>query len=128
MIFQPIIVRADLKAHPDRLFLFGDNELRRGMGGQAAEMRGEPNAVGVATKRAPSMVPSAMWADWDFYRCAAIIDSDLKPAFLHAAAGGVIVCPKDGIGTGRAGLPTKAPCIWTYLRARLIDLHKASSR
>jgi redox-sensitive bicupin YhaK (pirin superfamily) len=30
------------------LFVFGDNLRRTGFGGQAAEMRGEPNAVGIA--------------------------------------------------------------------------------
>ena len=126
MIFQPVITRADLKAHPERLYLFGDNEARAGFGGQAAAMRGEPNAVGVATKRAPSMAASAMWTDGEFDRCITIIDRDLQRAFDHAVAGGVVVCPKDGIGTGRAGLPTNAPRIWAHLRSRLVELHKAS--
>ncbi len=44
--------RAYIRAHPDWLFVFGDNMMRRGFGGQAAEARGEPNAIGIATKRA----------------------------------------------------------------------------
>jgi hypothetical protein len=49
LIFQHQIVSDDVHAHPDRLFLFGDNELLRGRGGQAAASRGNTNAVGVAT-------------------------------------------------------------------------------
>ena len=59
--FQERITRADLRANPDTLYVFGDNMRRRGMGGQAAEMRGEPNAVGIPTKWRPSRT------EWDFF-------------------------------------------------------------
>lgn len=126
MIFQEWIVRADLRANPDRLYLFGDNERREGLGGQAREMRGEPNALGIATKRAPSMQPWALWTDADFKRCAAIIDRDVVRALEHAAAGGIVVCPKAGLGTDRAKLPTNAPRIYQYLRAWLVEIHRLS--
>ena len=47
------ITRQYVKAHPNVYFVFGDNEVRRGYGGQAKEMRGELNTVGVRTKRTP---------------------------------------------------------------------------
>ena len=46
-----------LRSMPEKIFVFGDNLLQRGTKGQAA-IRGEPNAVGVPTKRAPSMLSS----------------------------------------------------------------------
>ena len=46
--------REDLKANPTALFVFGDNYLGVGYGGQAFSARGEPNAVGVITKYSPS--------------------------------------------------------------------------
>jgi hypothetical protein len=52
----------DARRHRDRLFLFGDNDARRGLAGQAV-IRDEPNAVGLATKRSPSHVAHA------YYRC-----------------------------------------------------------
>jgi hypothetical protein len=47
------ITRADLRADKEKIFLFGDNLAERGLGGQAREMRGEENAIGIPTKKAP---------------------------------------------------------------------------
>ena len=47
------ITREHLRASPEARFVFGDNRERWGMGGQAGAMRGEPNAIGVATLYAP---------------------------------------------------------------------------
>lgn len=41
------IKRQDLKSNPNTQYLFGDNLKRSGFGGQAKEMRGEPNAIGI---------------------------------------------------------------------------------
>ena len=53
LFVQKWIARADLKQNQDRIYLFGDNVERVGHGGQAKEMRGEPNAIGIATKLKP---------------------------------------------------------------------------
>jgi hypothetical protein len=41
--------RATARRYTDALFAFGDNLARTGRGGQAAALRGEPNAVGIPT-------------------------------------------------------------------------------
>jgi hypothetical protein len=109
------ITRADLRAHPDCLFLFGDNEARKGYGGLASQCRGEPNAVGVATKRFPSRADHAFWRDDEIGSCCAIIDADLRRAIEHVKSGGTIICPVGGLGSGLAELPTRAPRIYHYL-------------
>jgi len=119
---QAWIVRRDLRAHPDWLYLYGDNEARVGHGGQAAFCRGEPNAVGVATKRAPRHTMESYWTDADFERVKPIIDRDLAPAFAHVAAGGTVVVPADGLGTGMAQLPQRAPRILRYIEDKLTEL------
>jgi hypothetical protein len=124
LIFQDQIVSDDLRAHPDRLFLFGDNELRRGRGGQAEVCRGHANAVGVATKRAPERSDLAYWTDADYDRITNIIDRDLAPAFVHIRRGGTVVCPTAGLGTGRAELPARAPRVFAYLRHAIIRLKR----
>ncbi len=53
VIRQRIITRAEVRANPDRYYVFGDNMTGTGYGGQAAQMRGEVNAVGVPTKWRP---------------------------------------------------------------------------
>jgi hypothetical protein len=44
------ITREMVRADPSTVFVFGDNMARNGLAGQAKEMRGEPNAIGVPTK------------------------------------------------------------------------------
>ena len=124
LIFQDRIERRDLIQHPDRLYLFGDNEQRRGLGGQARACRGQPNAVGIATKRSPTTAPDAYWSDSEFKRLCAIIDADLERAFRHVRAGGTVVCPSAGLGTGLSELPSRAPRVFAYLRSRIIELRR----
>lgn len=122
VIFQDRIERSDLRSKPGVLFVFGDNEAPMGMGGQAAACRGEPNAVGVATKRSPSMNESAFWSDADFDRCSAIIDRDMGPLFAHVNAGGTVVFPRARIGTGLSQLPQRAPRLMAHIRQRVREL------
>lgn len=49
------------------IYLFGDNLLRKGLGGQAKEMRGEPNTLGIVSKKYPSNSLSSFYSDGDFY-------------------------------------------------------------
>ena len=59
IVFKQKIVRSDLRNNPAKRFVFDDNVQRRGFAGQAKDMRGEKNAIGVVTKWAPSMDPKA---------------------------------------------------------------------
>ncbi len=65
IIREPRITRQMVREHPDRLFVFGDNLARVGYGGQAREMRDEPNAVGIPTKKLPTMTEGAFFSDAD---------------------------------------------------------------
>lgn len=60
------ITRQDLRDEPDKIFLFGDNLKRAGYGGQAKEMRGEKNAVGIPTKKAPNNREESFFTDKEF--------------------------------------------------------------
>lgn len=122
VITQKFIFRSDLRANPTVKYLFGDNLLRIGLGGQAKEMRGEPNAIGVATKRAPGMNGSDFFTDRLYHELQSTIDNDLKPAFDHVKNGGVLVIPQDGLGTGLSQLPERAPRVNEYLLHRLDSL------
>ena len=111
LIFQKRIYREDLRANADVHYVFGDNERRLGLGGQAGEMRDEPNAIGVATLRAPG-VP---WTDDEFDRQCAVLDADMLPIRKALQAGDVVIFPLDGIGTGIAAMPDYAPRTFRYL-------------
>jgi hypothetical protein len=122
VIFQKMIYRADLRANPMAFYLFGDNDARQGYGGQAKEMRDEPNAIGVRTKWRGSMEPSAFFRDVDFVKLCRMIEEDLAPAFAWAERGRVLVVPLDGLGTGLSRLPETAPLVLEFLNRRLAAL------
>lgn len=106
---QKYIMREDLRNNPDWMYLFGDNVQRTGLGGQAKEMRGEPNAVGVATKIFPSGEPVAYFTDDDYFNNVSIMLEDLSPAIGHLQEGGTLIIPSDGLGTGLSDLANRAP-------------------
>ena len=122
IILMDIIERRDLVGHSNWLFVFGDNFAGVGRGGQAAECRGEPNAVGIATKRAPSMAPGAFLSDADINRWRAHNKDAFALIETALETGKTVVLPSAGIGTGRAELEQRAPLIWAELQVWLDKL------
>lgn len=142
VIKQKWIKREDLQANPNIIYLFGDNLLRTGLGGQAKEMRGEPNAWGIVTKKTPDNTDYAFLTDDEYELNISIINRDLAglrefiqtkrvsalPEY-HVGFGGkdwftnsILIIPTDGLGTGLAQLPTKAPKTYQYLCEKLEQL------
>lgn len=78
-------------------------------------MRGEPNAIGVATKWKPSMSPDSYFYDHQIEEVERILELDLIPVWSQLSLGKTVVWPEDGIGTGLSRLPEKAPRIWASL-------------
>lgn len=113
--YEKHITRQMLRDNPNTLFVFGDNMERRGFGGQAAEMRGEPNAVGIPTKHKPSMSEDAFFTDEDTKDWFTAVEKDFQRLLGHLRSGGDVVWPADGIGTGRAQLERRAPRIWDLI-------------
>ena len=113
--FMDYIRREDVQANPDKVFVFGDNVLRQGLGGQAKEMRGEPNVIGIVTKHSPESNPESYFNDKDFDKLKKYIDSDVNQIIEKIKQGKTIVFPKMGIGTGLAQLDMRAPKTFKYL-------------
>lgn len=107
-----------LRAEPGVLFVFGDNLERWGLGGQAAEMRGEPNAVGLPTK----VSPKRYMTDADLRAVQTEAQPDLDRLAAQLRSGGRVVWPADGIGTGLAGLRTHAPLVALFYDDLLANL------
>lgn len=118
------ITRSIVKSEPDTLFVFGDNDQRSGLGGQAKEMRGEPNAIGVRTKHKPSTYPSAYWTDSTLEENKKKIDEDFAKITSHK---GRVVIPAAGLGTGLAGLKDKAPKTLEYIEGKIKELQNSSN-
>lgn len=120
--FRRHYIRADLRREPRTLFVFGDNMAQRGLGGQAKEARGEPNAVGVPTKWSPETNKAAYFSDVDLAGVKGVLDHIFDGLNDHLRRGGKIVWPAKGVGTGLAGLPHRAPAIHAYITAKLAGL------
>lgn len=90
------------------------------MGGQAAECRGQPNCIGIPTKKFPNMEQSSFFTDNQFEYIIPYIDA----AFDEIPKDIIVVIPTDGIGTGLAMLPTRAPKIYKYILKRIEQLNE----
>ncbi len=114
-----IVLRSELKANPTTLYLFGDNDIRRGLGGQAKEMRGEPNAVGVSTKKLPARSEEAYKSDTELEKNKKIITNDINKAIAewNTRKYNKLIIPQMGVGL--AELPTRAPETYKFLQQEL---------
>lgn len=106
------ITRDMLRSEPEAVFVFGDNRARVGFGGQAKEMRGEPNALGVATLHAPGN----FYRDGDPKALLAVV-FDLRQVAFFLAQGRTVYVPFDGLGTGLARLPESYPSLHSLIVA-----------
>jgi hypothetical protein len=99
--------------------VFGDNDQRAGLGGQAKEMRGEQNAIGIRVKKSPAMDADSFYTDSEYDSNIEKIAEDLTRLSVFAW-GKTIVFPESGIGTGLALLKSKAPKTFAYLNESLL--------
>ena len=112
-----------LQSKPDYIFVFGDNLLRIGNGGQAI-IRNEPNVIGLATKRLPSHTQEAYMtgSDSDY----AAVDYDFKIIQELLGSGNTVIFPSGGLGTGLSRLQIHAPKLLSYIDSRVSNLIKTN--
>ena len=135
VIRQKRIYREDLQANRRILYVFGDNLQRQGFGGQAAEMRGEPNAFGFATKRAithgndsdyffdhQADVKRILREEMDNLQSALCVRSLFPGKDTIELKYQAVVIPYDGIGTGLSRMREFAPRYLKWIENDLKDL------
>jgi len=112
-----------VRENPDTYFVFGDNLIKRGHGGQAI-IRDYKNTIGVPTKKHPSNYERSFMNDDEFEENKEEIDISFKMIRKKLKNGFNIALPVDGLGTGLARLPEKAPKTNKYLLKKLAKLIK----
>jgi hypothetical protein len=122
IIYQKIIYREDLQANPDVFYIFGDNDQRKGFGGQAKEMRGEPNAIGIRTKKSPDMQLASFYSDDEYAENCRKILEDLEIITELLDDGQIVVFPLDGIGIGLSDMSNKCPKTFKFLQTKIRGL------
>jgi hypothetical protein len=115
ILFSGWYSRALCQAHPEKTFVFGDNLLGFGKGGQAI-IRDEPNAHGVPTKRKPSMALGSFFEENSENDLDAVLAS-LKPLWTRLENGLAVIFPVNdageiSLGLERAELRQRAPSIY----------------
>lgn len=116
--FKNFVSREEVRKNRNKLYVFGDNLLGIGYGGQAKEMRSEYNTIGIPTKKSPSEYLN----NSDYDKVVPIIKAKFSIIEGHLQCNHKVVIPSTGVGTGRADLPNKAPKIWAVIETELKKL------
>lgn len=122
IIFQYRIYRSDLELNPDVYYCFGDNDDRVGLGGQAKEMRGEQNAIGIRTKKSPGHSTDDFYTDEAYDECIAKIEEDFAKVEVLLKGGVTVVFPTEGFGTGLSELKKYAPKLLVQIETIMVRL------
>jgi len=111
--------RVLVRAETGTLFIFGDNLMRYGHGGQAV-IRDISNTCGIATKNSPHMSATAFFKDEPKY--LKLIDAEIDEMIKRAAKYPRVALPVLGLGTGLAYLDQNAPTVFKAMNDRLSKL------
>lgn len=111
----------DCHNHPECLYVYGDNDIHQGCRGQAI-IRGQPNTVGIPTKKYPNNQPASFYTDQEYTTNIEKINRSLAEIIERAMFYEFVIFPKDGLGTGFAQLPQRAPLTYQYLTTQLFQL------
>lgn len=103
------------------MFIYGDNDKHFGKKGQAI-IRNEINAFGIPTKKYPSFNLNSYYTDDEFERNKLNINEAIDNIKTHLFLYEGIILPEDGLGTGLADLPNKAPRTYLYLQEQIKSL------
>lgn len=122
IIYQKIIKREDLLNNPDAYYVFGDNDMRVGTGGQAREMRGFPNAIGIRTKKSPTHLIKDYYTDLEYEENIKKIIEDFQIVECQLKIGNLVIFPLDGVGTGLAKLSQNAPKTLAFIEKTVLEL------
>ena len=104
----------DCMNNPTKLYVFGDNVVNHGKGGQAI-IRDCPNTFGIPTKMFPSITIESYFMDtpesFDYVDTKFIELYNIFKSNKYE----VIIFPKDGLGTGLARMPQYSPKLFNHM-------------
>jgi hypothetical protein len=106
----------EIRANPDKIYVFGDNCERKGTGGQAKPCRGEPNTIGIRTKAKPKEFVDSYWYDATLAMNILLAMDDFLDVIDALEEGKTVVFPADGFGTGLAKLSENAPKTLDFIK------------
>ena len=96
------------------LFIFGDNDIKRGLGGQAI-IRNEKNTIGIPTKKYPSTKAYAYYNDSEYEDNCNKIRASINKIVELSSQYDKVIYPSSGVGTGLSKLDIVAPRTYKFL-------------
>jgi len=121
VIFDGFWTIEDVNRYPHALFVYGDNDVGFGKGGQAI-IRGLKNTVGIPTKKYPTNDSTSFYTDNEYKLNIQKINYAIDKIKRMSKSYKYVVLPKDGFGTGLAHLPQCAPKTYAYLVSAVDNL------
>lgn len=121
---ERFITREMVRDNPQKIFIFGDNDEQVGFGGQAAQMRGEKNVIGIPTKKKPDMNEGSFYTDLEFEENKLKINAAIKEILKKIREGYDIVIPENGIGSGLSELNKRAPKTFKFINSSILAIEK----
>jgi hypothetical protein len=110
---------AQCDENPKYLYVFGDNLISSGCGGQAI-IRYKSNSFGIPTKRLPSMKANAFFSDQQDEINAVLDKLDELYTILLSNKYDFIIFPADGLGTGLAKMKQFSPIIFNLMNTYIL--------
>ena len=107
--------------NPNCIFIFGDNLMKKGTGGQAC-IRYCKNSFGVPTKKYPSCHENAYFTDNEYDCNCDIIINTINKLREELNKYDFMIFPLDGLGTGLAKLNECAPSTFNFLKKTMNTL------
>lgn len=104
--------------NPDFLFVFGDNLVHKGHGGQAV-IRDYSNTYGIPTKREPNKRPTSYFSDKESEANHVKSAIDNLCQIRDEGKYKKIIFPKAGIGTGLSHTKLHSPRIYDMMKMSL---------
>lgn len=101
-------------------FVYGDNLLRKGKGGQAI-IRDLPNTIGLVTKKEPNNNSSSFFSDIEYEKNYQFILNDILKIKRKQILGDQLVFSSGGYGTGLSKLPELSPKTFDILNTLLLN-------
>lgn len=121
IIFKDYWTIYDVESNPHLLFVFGDNNIKQGKGGQAI-IRDCKNTIWIPTKKHPTNYPESFYTDSELNQNKFQIENAVNKIIALSDFYRGVVLPEDGFGTGLADLENKAPKTFDYLQKKVAFL------
>ena len=103
----------DVRNNPDKIFVYGDNNLRMGKSGLSS-MRDMPNTLGIRIKKGPSEKTAGFYLDSDIDIIKKILIDDITSIKLKMISGKKIVLSSIGYGNVEK-INDKSSVIYNYI-------------